>query len=227
MIKKNLLKTVMLGFCMAALTTAPAYAMLAEEPAPSVTEDASPETKALYAKQGEFDKILFETNSKAIEDLGFMVNYTQVVEDYIEIGISPFSDANADFIYELVGKDGVKVVEFDQSIIYAGGIAQDSAADDAVTDAEVIMEKDDNSETTPEEEELTIQIESIDADDANEEEKVYKNTSADGEEVQVVSASDEAENDESVTPMVVLAIVGGAALIGGAVVLSSKKKATK
>ncbi len=220
MIKKNLLKTVMLGFCMAALTTAPAYAMLAEDPSTSVTEEASPEAKALNAKQVEFDKILFEDNLKAIEDLGFMVNYTQVVEDYIEIGISPFSDANADFIYELVGKDGVKVVEFDQSIIYAGGIAQDSETDDA----EEIMEKDDKSETTPEEEELTIQIESIGADDANEDEN---NTSADGEEVQVVSASDDAEKDESVTPMVVLAIVGGVALIGGAVVLSSKKKATK
>jgi hypothetical protein len=236
MIKKNLLKTVMLGLFMATITTGSAYATLAEDTTPSATEEVSEETKALYAKQGEIDKVLFEANAKAIEELGFMVNYTGVVENYIEIGISPYSEDNANYIYELVGKDGIKVIEFDESIIYASGPAPDATTDEVVTDAEVIMDKGDTAEDADQvvtddqagvdDKEVQIQIESV-TDDANVEEKVYKNTSAESGEIRTVSASEETEKDNVSTPIVVLAVVGGAALVGGAVLLSNKKKASK
>ncbi len=232
MIKKNLLKTVMLGLCMATLTTGSAYATLAEG-TPTATEEVSEQTKALYAKQAEIDKLLFEANAKAIEELGFMVNYTGVVEDFVEIGISPFSDENANYIYELVGKDAVKVIEFDQSIIYASGAAPDTATDDVSTDAEVIEDKGDTAEDAVvtddagvDDKEVQIQIESTTEDDANGEEKVYKTTSAE-EDIRTISASEETEKDDVSAPMVALAIVGGVALVGGAVLLSNKKKVSK
>ena len=230
MIKKNLLKTVMLGVCMAALTTGSAYATLAQDTTPSATEDMSAETKALYAKQEEIDSILFKANAKEIEKRGFMINYTGVVEDYIEIGISPFNDENAKFIYELVGKDGIKVIEFDESILYATGAAPDVVTD-ADVDTDVVVDKEEAAEdadtqASVDDKEVQIQIEST-TDDLNNEEKVYKTTSADGEEIRTVSASDESDKDGVSAPMVVLAIVGGAALVGGGVLLSSKKKASK
>jgi hypothetical protein len=234
MIKKNLLKTVMLGLCMATITTGSAYATLAEDTTPSATEEVSDQTKALYAKQGEIDKLLFETNAKEIEKLGFMVNYTGVVEDDIEIGISPYNEDNANYIYELVGKDGVKVIEFDQSLLYASGAAPDATTDEVVTDAEVIMDKDDtavdadkagnNDDTLTEDEKVQIQIESI---DANDEEKVYKTTSADAEENRTIAATDEKAKDDVSAPIIALSIVGGVALLGGAVLLTNKKKASK
>ena len=234
MIKKNLLKTVMLGLCMATMTTGSAYATLAEDTTPSATEEVSDQTKALYTKQGEIDKLLFEANAKEIEKLGFMVNYTGVVEDVIEIGISPYNEDNSNYIYELVGKDGVKVVEFDQSVIYASGAAPDTAAEEVVTDAEVIMDKEDTStdadqagtgdDALTDDEEVQIQIESI---DANGEEKVYKNTSTDVEDVRTIATTDAKEKDDVSTPIIVLSIVGGAALLGGAVLLTNKKKSSK
>jgi hypothetical protein len=230
MIKKNLLKTAMLGLCIATLYSGSAYATLAE-PVSAGTEEVSEETKALYAVQAEIDKVLFENNAKEIERLGFMVNYTGVVEDYIEIGISPYNEDNANYIYELVGKDGIKVVEFDQSILYATGVAPDAAADEVdpeiavdevVTDAEVIMDNGDIAEdadlaTTSgqaeaDDKEVQIQIESIAG-----EEKVYKTAYAE---------EDLADKEGVSTPIIALAVAGGAALIGGAVLLS-KKKTTK
>ncbi len=235
MIKKNLLKTVMLGLCMATITTGSAYATLAEDTNPSVAEAVSDQTKALYAKQAELEKLLFEVNAKEIETLGFMVNYAGVVEDKIEIGISPYNEENANFIYDLVGKDDVKVIEFDQSVIFATGMAPDEVAGEVVTDAEVIMYNDNvedavleaaSDDTVTDDEEFQIQIESI-AEDANGEEKVYKNTSADAEEILTVTNEEKAQ-DNAATPIIVLAaVVGGAALVGGAVLLSNKKKAAK
>jgi hypothetical protein len=236
MIKKNLLKTVMLGLCMATLTTGSAYATLAEDTTPSASEEVSDQTNALYAKQGEIDKLLFEANAKEIERLGFMVNYTSMVEDYIEIGISPYNDDNANYIYELVGKDGVKVIEFDQSVLYASGAAPDTAAGEVVTDAEVIMDKEDTSadpdqvvtsdDAGVDDKEVQIQIESTTAE-AYGEEKVYKNTSAEVDDVRTIAATDANEKDDVSTPIIVLSIVGGAALLGGAVLLTSKKKSSK
>jgi hypothetical protein len=234
MIKKNLLKTVMLGLCMATITTGSAYATLAEDTTPSATEEVSDQTKALFAKQGEIDKLLFETNAKEIEKLGFMVNYTGVVENDIEIGISPYNEDNANYIYELVGKDGVKVIEFDQSVLYASGAAPDATTDEVVTDAEVIMDKEDTAvdadksgnsdDTLTDDEKVQIQIESI---DANDEEKVYKTTTDDAVENRTIAATSEEAKDDVSTPIIVLSIVGGVALLGGAVLLTNKKKASK
>jgi hypothetical protein len=232
MMKKNLAKAVMLGLCMATLSTGSAYATLAETPVSA--EVTSEQSEALSKKQAEIDQLLLKDNAGEIEKLGFMINYTSVVEDYVEIGISPYSDDNANFIYDLVGKDGVKVMEFDESILYATGVAPDAGTGDVVTeeapgavDGDVVTE-DDQAEA---DDKVEIQIESVEGttDDAvPTEEKVYKTTSAEDGEIKTISAPEETAKDEGVsTPIVVLAVVGGAALIGGAVLLSNKKKASK
>lgn len=233
MIKKNLAMAVMLGLTMASLSTTPAYAMLATStPASSASSEQSDE---LTAKQGEIDKLLFEANAKSIEKKGFMVNYTGVVDDYVEIGISPFNEENANFIYDIVGKENVKVVEMDQSILYASGVATDAAQPDAAVADDVQADKDNVTKTAEDADlaatsglaeddskEVQIQIESTDA--AATDEKVYKTTSANEEDIRTISAPVESTKEDGVsTPVIVLATVGGAALIGGAVLLSRKK----
>jgi len=247
MIKKNLAMAVMLGLCMASLSTAPAYAMLSTStPASGVSTEQS---DALITRQGEIDKLLFEANAKTIEKMGFMVNYTGVVDDHIEIGISPFNDDNANFIYDVVGKDDVKVVEMDQSILYASGAATDVASNDAVASPDTKMYKGDAAGTAEDadlaatsglaednDKEVQIQIESTDTakddavvqDKAATDEKIYMTTSAKDDGIRTISAPAEAPKEEGVaTPVVVLAVVGGVALIGGTVLLSNKKKSTK
>ena len=83
-----------------------------------------------------------------------------------------------------------------------------------------------DNDAVNDDEEFQIQIESI-AEETNGEEKVYKTTSADAEEIRTIAATDEKAQDDLSTPIIVLAIAGGAALVGGAVLLANKKKVDK
>ncbi len=224
MIKKNIAKAMILGLCMAAFSTGSAYAMMAETPA-SVGA-SSGQSEALNQKQQEIDAILFKDKANEIEKQGFMVNYTGVAEDVVEIGISPYSEENAAFVYELVGKDEVKVVEMDQSVIYATGVAPDEAVSDDEMDAEVVMYNDAAEDT---EEELKIQIESTSGAEGENtgEEKVYKTTAqvgADGEKT--VAAQDQAAKQDGI--LVPVMIITAVILIGGtSFIVINKKKAVR
>lgn len=142
MIGKPLLRAVMLGLCMASLSTGTAFAMATESVAPTaVIEEISPELQKLYDRQKEIDRILFEEHAKDMEKMGFIVSSTGVVEDAIEISISPYEEKFVDYIYELVGQDGIKVTEMDQSILYATGVAHDQPVTDSA-DTEVVDTED-------------------------------------------------------------------------------------
>jgi hypothetical protein len=254
MIKSKLMKALMLGLCMSALTTGAAFAQATV----STTSASSGEVQvddALYAKQKDIDQYVFEDHAKEIEEMGFMINYTSVVGDLVEIGISPFSDKNADFLYAAFGKDNVKVVEFDQSIIYASGVAdpgvtedvnatidEQSAKDDMQADLEegTLVDPIEDGKVYKGGDEVTTQEEGTDgvvndaAPDADPE-AIFQTTSVNDEnsDIKTVSADDAVKSGANEdgsgvsTPIIVLAIAGGAALVGGAIVLSNKKKVTK
>jgi hypothetical protein len=233
MIKRKLVNAIMLGLCISALTTGTAFAQSVAGSSPAFSGAAqSEENNAMMEKQKEIDQYLFVDHVKDIEDKGFMVNYTGASDTYVEIGISPYTEENADYLYDIFGKDEVKVVEFDQSIIYAtSGPADVAVTDDATVDtaADDSVSKDD---------EVSIQIESVEEDTAApDSEEVYTTTSAqENAEVQTVSAAVDtvaATNDTKDTdgglsaPATVLAIAGGAVIVGGAIILSNKKKENK
>jgi hypothetical protein len=236
MIKSKLVKGFMLGLCLTAITTGTAFAQEVAKSSPGFSsEEMSPELQELYSKQSEIDKILFTDHLKDIEDKGFMVNYTSVVDNNVEIGISPFNDENVKYLHELLGKDSVKIVEFDEAIIYATTVAPDVVTGEQLEKEDLNVDKkgdldetvssDDGRVYKGGDEEMNIQIEST---EDGSEELMYTTTSADlnGEEVQLVSATDKSAEDDSnkvPAPMVVLAIAGGAALIGGTIIASKKK----
>ena len=62
-------------------------------------------------KQQEVDKYVFETNAKEIADKGFTVTHTAPMDSHVEIGITPYSEENADYLYKEFGKDNVKVIK--------------------------------------------------------------------------------------------------------------------
>lgn len=195
MIKSKLVKAFMLGLCMSAITSAgSAYAMAVSSPASAGTEEISDELKALYSKQAEIDQILFGDYARQLEEKKIMVNYTGVVEDYIEIGISTYSDENANYIYELVGKDDVKVVAFDESIIYATTVVDPVPATDdgTVTDGGSTGASDPAStDVIPNKEEI---YSTTVAPDAADDGKVYK----DGDvEIQIESVEDAVVADDA------------------------------
>ncbi len=66
----------------------------------------------LTNKQKEIDQYVFEKHAKEFADKGITVTNTGVVVgDYVEVGITPFTEENAKYIYDIFGKDLVKVVE--------------------------------------------------------------------------------------------------------------------
>lgn len=65
----------------------------------------------ILKKQKEIDTYLFKEHSKEIEEKGITVTYTVPYEKHVEIGIMPMNNENAEYLYGIFGKDGVKVVE--------------------------------------------------------------------------------------------------------------------
>ena len=124
--KSKYIKGIILGLCISAFSTSVAFAQAVSSDVAATSEVVQTEgTKELMEKQRQIDQYLFEDHTKELEAKDIFVNYTGIVDDYIEIGISPYNDENANYLYEALGKDGIKVVEFDQSVIYQSGVAVD------------------------------------------------------------------------------------------------------
>lgn len=187
MIKTRLVKAFALGLCLSALSTGTAFAMEVSSPSSVGSEELSEELKVLYSKQAEIDTLLFKDHAKELEEKGIFVNYTGVNVDVIEIGISEYSDDKANFIYEIVGKDQVKVVAFDESIIYASGVAEPAVGDgtDEVVDP-AVYDKGELYTTTVDPDTA------VSDEDGTTEEKVYKDTDV---QIQIESTEDVPEED--------------------------------
>lgn len=75
----------------------------------------------LTQKQSEIDQYVFEKHAKDFTDKGITVTNTGVIGDSVEVGILPFNEANAKYIYDIFGKDSVKVVEGVQAMTLGTG----------------------------------------------------------------------------------------------------------
>lgn len=212
----KLIKAMMLGLCLSTLSTGVAFARMnttTTEPA-AISADLSPELESLYAKQAEIDQYIFTDHARDIEAKGIFVSYTVVNGDAIEIGITPYNDENANYFYDLFGKDQIKVVEFDQSVIYETTVVMDEAgaadpgaatedtitaddiplmdgdvtADAALDDVAPDTSTDDGKVYKSGEGDMSIQIESTDA--AQEEsDTIYYTTAAEADSADVKTVS--------------------------------------
>lgn len=138
MFKGKLAKTLALGVC---LTLASAGAVFATEegkvdtgrdnplavesiqlgpdtPVSSVSNSAPQVSEEITNLQIEIDRYLFNQHSEDISKRGFKVTHTVPTEEYVEIGIEPYSEENAEYLYSLFGKDKIKVVAGEQVILY-------------------------------------------------------------------------------------------------------------
>lgn len=88
---------------------------------PAVAVD--PVSEAMYQKQSEIDKYLFEEHKDEIDAKGFTVTNTSAANEYVEIGITPFNEENADYLYQVLGKDQIKIIEGIQAVTFDTGAA--------------------------------------------------------------------------------------------------------
>ncbi|NLP37236.1 MAG: protease complex subunit PrcB family protein [Firmicutes bacterium] len=67
--------------------------------------------EAIYLRHREVDAALFGEYAGALAAQGITVTHTGPFRDYVEIGITPYTEENAGFIYSLLGRELLQVVE--------------------------------------------------------------------------------------------------------------------
>lgn len=121
MLKSKILKAFALGLCISAFFAGTAFAKSGGGSSPSFGGSVDAKDRALFDKQLEIDLYLFADHADEMAKKDFKVIYTGVAEDYVEIGINPYTDKNAEFLYALFGKDSVKVVASEEMTLYTAG----------------------------------------------------------------------------------------------------------
>lgn len=111
MFKKKLFKILSLSLSLSIASMGFAFANEIKTMDEPVSIQITAEDEALYAKQAEIDKMLFENYAKELVEKGISITHTGAVEDYIEVGITPYTPENAEIVLNLLGDEEVKVVE--------------------------------------------------------------------------------------------------------------------
>jgi len=87
-------------------------------------------SEEILQKQMEIDKYLFEDHIEEITKKGFNVTHTGPFDTYVEIGITPYNEENANYLYNIFGEGKIKVVEGQAAELYNMAVTT-VAVDDA------------------------------------------------------------------------------------------------
>lgn len=247
MMKSKFMKALVLSAYLASFSTSAVFA--AEVGGGNSASSGKIEVdNKMYEKQAEIDKFLFEENAKKIAEMGFKITHTVALDHYIEIGITPYSDANADYLYEALGKDTIKVVEGDQAVIFKTQVDYMQAADTGVAaqpkevlpeDAAVADAASDTSVVTDAVlydtsiAEAGMAAEGTDASKAAEMQITSVETTAvgtatdDGEVLAYATGAADSKASNPVVPAALACTAGAAVIIGGTVVWIRFRKTVK
>jgi hypothetical protein len=93
--KRKFIMIILIGLCLPFISRITAFA----------------DTNAMIEKQKEIDHFIFEEKKDELTQKGITVTTTTPLENQVEIGITPFTEENANYFYKAFGRDVVKVVE--------------------------------------------------------------------------------------------------------------------
>lgn len=136
--KLKFIKILVIGICISIFSSTVALAYTNEGQQTEAREPQSAVANNLLEKQKQIDKFVFEEHANEISDKGFKVINTSVVGNFIEIGIMPYSEENAEYLYNAFGNDLVKIIEGKQVVTV--GTATDSP-DNSVSSTVVLEEE--------------------------------------------------------------------------------------
>lgn len=126
-LRQNFIIALLLGLCLTLISAVPAFAASNDAEKLSIQIESTSENSSLTQKQQEIDKYVFEEHTKDIEKQGFKVTHTGQANGYVEIGITPFTNKNAEYLYNIFGKDKVKVVKGGQAVLLNSGVNETSS----------------------------------------------------------------------------------------------------
>ena len=117
MIKRKLFKILALSLALSVSLIGFAFAETSTDLDAPVSIQITAVDEGMYEAQAEIDKLLFEQNyAEDLSEKGISVTHTGTVDDYVEVGITPYTPENADLVIKLLGIDNVKVVEGIQAV---------------------------------------------------------------------------------------------------------------
>lgn len=198
MITKKLYKILALSLSLSFASMGFAFAESNVKMDEPVTIQITAVDEALYAKQAEIDKKLFEEFSEDLKAKGITVTNTGAVENYIEIGITPYTPENGDAVVKLLGMDGIKVVEGVMAITLEYNPELNEGADPGTIDPAELADDSQIVEVTGEVAEANV-----------------ISTTNVVEDVKTISAP--AEKEKSVSPFIIGAGIVAALGIGAAI----------
>ncbi len=176
----------------------------------------------ILKKQNEIDLYLFKEHQKEIEQKGISVTYTAPMDSYVEIGIMPLNDENAEYLYGIFGKDKIKVVD-GQKVIAMTAAADPVIAPDQVSQGNTGSEPVKGEIYMAEDAKRDVKGGTAEVNDG----RVYKTTSAQ-ENGQMYTTSAAAENEAEKTGNSTLVITLGAAaavaVLGGTALVLRKRR---
>lgn len=224
----KLLKGIMIGACISLLSTGAALAATTEESLALKANDAVAEDD-LLEKQKEVDQSELIENIYKIKEMGFEVVYTSPLDTYVEVGITPYKEEFANYLYEEFGKDEIKVVQGEKAMLFTTVVAED-APDAQVSDDEngVVGE-----DITLEEGELGIVSVDLEEDDIAVEdsskmaESGIAELAANAGQEENVQLTEESKNENNISWLIsAISVVTTLILIVGVVAFQNKKKIT-
>jgi hypothetical protein len=98
--KRNFLVSIIMAICLSLLSGLTVFA----------------DMNSMIEKQKEIDQFIFVEKKEELAQKGITVSTTSPLENYVEIGITPFTEENASYFYDEFGKDTIKVVKGMQNI---------------------------------------------------------------------------------------------------------------
>jgi hypothetical protein len=89
----------------------------------------------LLQKQQEIDSYVFGDGQDELTKRGFQVTTTAAQQGVVEVGITPYDEAHADFLYEKFGRELVKVVKGEQAVLLSSPAAAAAEPGEGVASA--------------------------------------------------------------------------------------------
>ena len=147
MLKFKITKTLILGICLTLASSGGVYASTMVAPDTPVSSPAyvgQEYDAAILKLQSEIDQFVFAQHRGEFTDKGFSVTHTGPMGDYVEIGIQPYSEENAEYLYAKFGKEKVKIVEgqFASALAAVTGLAEPAMDTPLMADVSAPVQED-------------------------------------------------------------------------------------
>lgn len=178
-------------------------------PEEGVTIPAISVSAAILEAQQRIDTYVFKEHYEDISRAGFTVSHTVPMEDYVEIGVTPYSQEAVDYLTKVLENERIKVVEGLDPTIYASTAVDGdgSVGEPALNEGEIRY-----TVTDLEAEDSVVLGDGMPLENQRE------------VQLYTTAAGAEASEKKPASALPIAGVAGGVLLLGGGLLMSQRKK---